>query len=329
MRLAFYAMIVALLILTGCSKRQTLEPTEQIQLTQLPVSLAQLSSDAALTLLLIDDHLLQVWDNQSQQLIKQVEGSKYQLTFRDALIAPSKRSILSISDSQLNIWQLHSNEVVSYPLPEFDSFIRVTKAQWSSDEQFIALGYNDGSVLLLSLDERIITRINLHESSITHLMFNRSLTSLYSASLDGHAKRLELTSKEVTVDYELPHRITSLALSQNEHWLFVSDALQDQKFIDTRTGQAVLSLSYPQRFKFFRSAQFVADDKFLLTTSSKEYISLWELTSGKEIVSWPITQLNLGSTVYDVHISDSNVLTTISSDGVLEKWALTPILFDY
>lgn len=118
MRLAFYAMIVALLILTGCNKRQTLEPTEQIQLTQLPVSLAQLSNDAALTLLLIDDHLLQVWDNQSQQLIKQIEGSKYQLTFRDALIAPSKRSMLSISDTQLNIWQLHSNEVVSYPLPD-------------------------------------------------------------------------------------------------------------------------------------------------------------------------------------------------------------------
>lgn len=329
MKLAFYAMIVTLLILTGCSKRQTLEPTEQIQLTQLPVSLAQLSSDAALTLLLIDDHLLQVWDNQSQQLIKQIEGSKYQLTFRDALIAPSKRSILSISDTQLNIWQLHSNEVVSYPLPEFDSFIRVTKALWSSDEQFIALGYNDGSVLLLSLDEQTINRIKLHESSITHLIFNRNLTSLYSASLDGHAKRLELQSKKITVNYELPHRITSLALSQNENWLFVSDALQDQKFIDTRTGEPMLSLSYPQRFKFFRSAQFVAGDEFLLTTSSKEYISLWELASGKEIVSWPVAQLNLGSTVYDVHISDSNVLTTISSDGVLEKWALTPILFDY
>ncbi|NKC21261.1 WD40 repeat domain-containing protein [Pseudoalteromonas galatheae] len=328
MRLAFYSMIVALLLLAGCSKRQTLVPAEQIQLTQLPVSLAQLSSDAALTLLLIDDHLLQVWDNQSQQLIKEIEGSKYQLTFHDALIAPSKRSILSISDTQLNIWQLHSNEVVSYSLPKFDSFIRVTKALWSSDEELIALGYNDGSVLLLSLDERIITRINLHESSITHLIFNRNLTSLYSASLDGHAKRLELQSKEVTVDYKLPHRITSLALSQNENWLFVSDALQDQKFIDTHTGEQVLSLSYPQRFKFFRGAQFVADDKFLLTTSSKEYISLWELASGKEVVSWPIAQLNLGSTVYDLHISDSNMLTTISSDGVLEKWALTPILFD-
>ncbi|GEK11813.1 WD40 repeat domain-containing protein [Pseudoalteromonas peptidolytica] len=327
MRRYFCICMIALLILTGCSKKQAIEPITQVQLTQLPVNLATLSHDAALTLLLIDDHLLQVWDNQSQQLMKQIEGSKYQLTFRDALIAPSKRSIVSISDTQLNIWQLHTNEIVSYSLPEFDSSIRITKAQWSSDEQLIALGYNDGSVLLLSLDKQTITKIHLHESSVTHLIFNRSLTSLYSASLDGHAKRLELQSKEITIDYALPHRITSLALSQNENRLFVSDALQAQELIDTRSGEPVLSLSYPQRFKFFRGAQFLASDEFLLTTSSKAYISLWELVSGTEIISWPIAQRSAGSTVYDFHLSDSNVLTTISSDGMLEKWAVTPILF--
>ncbi|MEJ6472985.1 hypothetical protein [Pseudoalteromonas piscicida] len=329
MKLAIQTMIIALLILCGCSKKQTLAPIAQIQLTQLPVNLARLSSDAALTLLLIDDHLIQVWDNQSQQLVKQIKGREHQLTFREASIAPSKRSILSVSDSQLNIWQLYSNEVLNYPLPKFEPYIKITRAAWSSDEHLIILGYNDGSAVLLNLEEKTFRRIKLHESSITHLIFNRALSAVYSASLDGHVKQLDLRSGKITLDHELPHRITSLALSQSEHWLFVSDALQNQQLIDTSTGESVLALSYPQRFKFFRGAQFLVDDQFLLTTSSKAYVSIWELTSGKEVISWPIAQQSLGSTVYDLNLSNSNVLTTISSDGVLEKWSLTSILFDY
>ena len=322
-------LIVATAVVIGCGKKQSFRPTQQLQLTQLPISAAQLSDDGALTLLLIEDHLLQVWDNSTQEIIKQIEGSKFNLYFRAAFIAPSKRSILSVSDQQLTIWQLYSDELTTYALPQRDSYISVTKVIWSSDENLIMLGYNDGSAQLLNLKQQSLSQLALHESSITELIFSRDLSVVYSASLDGHAKKVDIASKQMLFDYALPHRITSLALSQAEDKLFVSDALADQHIISAENGDNLTSLDYIQRFKFFREATFVADDKYLLTSSSKAHMSLWQVSSGEEIISWPIAQLSLGSTVYDLQLSNSNVLTTISSDGVLERWDLQQILFDW
>ena len=107
--------------------KQSFRPTQQLQLTQLPISAAQLSDDGALTLLLIEDHLLQVWDNSTQEIIKQIEGSKFNLYFRAAFIAPSKRSILSVSDQQLTIWQLYSDELTTYALAPSATVISVSQ----------------------------------------------------------------------------------------------------------------------------------------------------------------------------------------------------------
>ncbi|WP_440056965.1 WD40 repeat domain-containing protein (plasmid) [Pseudoalteromonas sp. T1lg65] len=326
-----YLLVTAsVILLSACSPKIETEPSVQHQLIEESIVQAQFNHDASQVWLMLNDHLIQIWDTQTFQKIQQIDGSKFSLSFQHADFAGDNTQLLTSAGNTLIWWDLANGAIIKqHPLPEVETYIQITSLAWSTDKHKVAVGYNDGRLMVFDFASNTFSSQHVHDSSITRLHFSDDGTKLLSASLDGNVNYLTSNELQVIKNVAFNNRITSLAVNHNVDTIFVSDALNTQQIIFLNSDKPPVKLHYPQRFKFFREAVFLPDGQHLLTTTSKSPMSIWDINTGKELISWPIEQKSMGSTVYSARISSTNVLSTISSDAVLEKWPLTPLLFEH
>lgn len=106
--------------------------------------------------------------------------------------------------------------------------------------------------------------------------------------------------------------------------VFISDALKTQQLWNSVTGEVGGELTYLKRHEWFRHALFVTDSSQLITTSPKTQLTVWDLSTLESQDSWSVTGTGFGSTVEAMVLTSPDTLRTLSSDGIVEDWALDP-----
>jgi WD40 repeat protein len=75
----------------------------------------------------------------------------------------------------------------------------------------------------------------------------------------------------------------------------------------------------------FRQGHFIDHANLLVTSSSKNHISIWDTTTGEELGTWQSLVETSTSTVLSMYSNEKGELFTINTDALIEKWDLTQL----
>ena len=111
-----------------------------------------------------------------------------------------------------------------------------------------------------------------------------------------------------------------MSIHEASRKVFVSDALKTQIIWDLANEKIVSKLDYFRGARTFRESLFVDNGRKLITASSKQILSLWDVRTGIEISSWNISSSTSSTNVVAMANGHNGQLYTLSSDAILEIW---------
>jgi WD40 repeat protein len=308
-------------LIIGCEKPVKLIASDHHQFTQNAVIDADISDDGKYSLLLEVSNRVSLWDNTTYSLINVWEASEF--------VQQQYKAVLSIDNQWISVSGKNFITLLSvkgtygklsWKVNGFSGDAQISHVILNSNGNKVVIGLTEGSVIIADINNEIRSQFNLHEGPVTQLKFSDNEQQLVSASLDGQVNKWNILTGETTWQVKQPFRITSLAFDDLSQRLFISDALNNQRFFSLNKKIALSSLNYFERNRYFREAMFLDGSSKLLTSSSKYQISLWDVVSGNELSQGEIRSRNFGSTVLDFSLNENNDILTLSSDGILELW---------
>lgn len=308
-------------LIVGCEKPTKLIAASYHQFIELAIIDADISENGKYSLLLDVNNSVKLFNNGNFSLIKQWNNEAF--TQQQYIVALSKNNQWVVAAGKHSITFLpvkDSQNKITWQVNGFSKDAQISKILLNSMGNKVIIGLTEGSVIVVDITNKLRSQFLLHEGPVTQLKFSDNEQNLISASLDGQVNKWQLSTGKVMWSDTLPFRITSLAFDDLSQNLFISDALNNQRFISIDKNKEISSLSYFERNRYFREAIFLSGTKKLLTSSSKYQISLWDVISGNEIGQGEIRAVNFGSTVLDFALNENNDVLTLSSDAVIEVW---------
>ena len=281
---------------------------------------AKFSADGK-TLALLEPKSLMVWQTEPLEKIEQWYFGKNAAPQRYVTISENGKVFASASEKSISILTLENKKTLSYQVNGFSQYAKISTIKLSPLANKLFIGLTEGSLVIFDLHNNTKQRFQVHDAAIAFIEPQNSGQLVFTASHDGTIKRLE-EGGHTQLLVKSDSRITSLKAAPSKKQLFYSDALNGQKVIDLSNVNPLYELSYTERLKTFRNAAFVANGKKLVTTSSKSELSVWELTTGKQLSAGNVTSSGTSSTTLDLVELNPNQLLTITSDGYLESWKI-------
>ncbi|MCG9722572.1 WD40 repeat domain-containing protein [Shewanella sp. Isolate7] len=310
--------------LSACSENQ---PSQQ------PLSLKRLVEDSLVDGLLANDASLAVTLSRGRDLgvwtlpegkqrfhwpATAFEHPGYQLA-----LSGNKRFLAYAGKRQISLIDLTQGNIqLTWQVNGFNDYASISTLALNQTGIRIAIGMNEGSVILVDLTAQHFSLFKQHDTEVSFLKFGTTDDRLLSAGHDGKVLWWESASGKIIKQFSLPQRITSLAFDEAERRIFFADNLDNHQLQAFDTGEALSQLNYFERYRYFRRALFIHRGDELITATSKQGISRWQVATGKELAHWRLTPFSMGTTVLDM-VSDGQRLITLSSDGALEHWRLS------
>ncbi len=326
MQIVKYVVVLSCLWLAACtSELPSIDAVKRVQLSNELVLQGKLSKDGKSSYLLSKGPVFSQWQNQSQEPVLQINAQNLLPNTRRFTLSQDEKRLLTADARTVLLWQLPEAAVLgSLDLTSHLGDASITSMLFISNNYFV-IGASDGTLLFADINNNLFRRNGSHDGEVVHLQLTQNKDYLLSGGNDGQVIMTDLGTLLVRSKFELPFRITSLQLSANNQWVFVSDALNQNFIWDPWRNKKILELDYWQQYKWFRHSRFIAGNRYLLTTSPKTELSLWDMQTGKETAMWQAESQGFGSTVNDLVVLD-NQLLTLSSDAVLQWWDLAPLL---
>jgi WD40 repeat protein len=319
----FYAVLFVLLIslLSGCSKEQTITPVNEIRLTQLPIKKATLSQDATLAAFVHNDNSVSVWD---------INDTLQRFNWRHDEISEEELSIIAISKNKkwlavTGYWSttlidLHSGTVFgNWQFQGKDSGATASSMQLSSQGDKALVGMTDGTVLELDFTQGRALQFSHNTMKVLHVGY-ASDNVAFAGGTDKHWFVWDLKQNDIVYKRSYRSRVTASVIDSRSQRAFVSDALNSHEIVDLSDNEIVCELAFMERFRFFRKGLFLENGNYLVTTSPKSVVSLWDANTGEEQASWEITRYSSEATTHALTTNNDGLLVTLSSDGVLQSW---------
>ena len=318
--LSVKAIVVTLasICLFGCSEPDfEIKANKEYRLSEQYILVGALSNGAKHTALVTSDSKLILWRNQDYSMLK-----SWNLTQSDTVSLAFSRDqqflILGSSDSLFLFNIATGDEQRLWTTLGMPEGTKIDTLAISATGTKVLIGLNHGGIVVIDLDEQSAFRVDQDLGSVVKLLFVDGDRKALAGFTKGKLVLLDLDSKEFTELIETEHRITSLVAERSK--LFISDALAQQKIMDYKSMMPPLQLEYSDRWRWFRHGVFLEGQKYLVTSSPKSELSLWDAHIGAEVARWQIHRIRPGATTIALSKTDTGDLVSLSSDAVLQYW---------
>jgi WD40 repeat protein len=310
---------------SGCSneKEQLMVAKSSYRFNEGTVLAVDLSKNGTISAILTADQQISVWHNRTHHLIAQ--WNKQQLEEEVFHLALSgDRRLLAVGGhwtvTLLNIED--STVVTSWDVQGFTHSATVSALDVDESANRVLVGMSDGAVLSVNLKSGNALKLDNHTARVTRLGYDASGQYAFSGAIDKKLARWHTGTGELVWQHEFRSRVTTLAFDPAAAKLFVSDALTSHWIVDSASGEKITELNYFERFRYFRQAMFVQQSNYLITSSPKQTMTLWDSASGDELKSWNIAAYTANTTVLAMAKPDNKTseLLTLSADAVLQVW---------
>ena len=316
-------IILSPLLLSCQNDEVRLSATQRWQITEGFIVDGKLSANGEFTSLLLADNSLELWNNKVRKKVSAWRPDQLvpETIFID--LSDSAEFILSANHNSVQIW--HTDKEQSLGSVNFSKHLgdaRITQIRFGASPYQFLIGTSSGDVIFAdSLNDSY--RVNRrHTSDVVQLKLSKNKRTLFSGGNDGLVVKWDLIDYQPVVTKILPFRIVSLAIG-SDNQIFISDALKDHILWDSSQDSVVGRISHWQRFKWFRHAIFAPHQRWLVTSSPKTEMHLWNIDDMTMRGSWNVESQTLGSSVADIKVIGTEHLRTLSTDGVLQDWNLS------
>ncbi|MBQ4848310.1 hypothetical protein [Pseudoalteromonas sp. MMG005] len=324
----FIGSLLLLCTLLGCSDPFVAQAQKRYVLSEERVLDGKLSHDGEWAALVMEGPSVNIWDVRSKKVVFSLAKEALPTTIRTFLFNKQHRLIIVAGSNVLQLWDINTGNLEgTLNVSGFDELARITTLQLSLDARLVGIGMTDGSVTLFNRENKQARRIVPHTSNVTHIHFLPDNIGVLSAAHDGYVKAWAMDEGNTLYSVRYPSRISTLSVARTGNDMFVSDSLKTQQVLNVSNGKLSKQLDYMSRFKWFRHALFLSGSPYLLTSSPKSELTVWHMSSGKEVLSWHIEAESMGTTLFDMIELSSGRLVTLNSEAVVEHWHTDELLF--
>ncbi|NMH60209.1 WD40 repeat domain-containing protein [Alteromonas ponticola] len=315
-------VLLQILLASGCGDEViTMQPESSYRIVDAAVISASLSADSKLAAVLTADQTVSVWDTQKRTPIQRWDASVFDNEVSHLALSGDKQLVVVGGLWTVTVLSIANGSVVyTWDVLGFQPGATISALHVDKTGYRILVGMTDGAVLSGDLNSGNALKMDHHELMVTRLAFDDESHYAISGATDKNFAYWHTKDGEISYQHNFRSRITALVVDDRSNKLFVSDALQTHWIIDKRNGNKLAELDYFENFRFFRRGHFVEQGRYLVTTSPKDEVTLWNAQSGDEIVSWKIKRYTANATVISLANNETNELMTLSSDGVIQTW---------
>jgi len=319
--LCLFFLVALTLTLAGCAKEIQVLPVDEFRFTQQQVRKAALSEDAHLAAFIFEDASVSVWDiNEKQERYKWHAEALDEASLHLISFSKNKAWMALTGHWSTTLINLRSGEVVgSWHFSGLDPGATASSVALSSIGDSALVGMTDGTVLRLDFDNGTALQYQHNTMKVLHVGYV-SGNYAFSGGIDKHWFFWDLDKNEVLLERLYRSRVTASVLDDRAQRVFISDALNTHEILDLTSYEVVSNLQFMERFRFFRKGLFLENGDYLITTSPKSVVTLWNANSGEELASWEIKRYSSEATTHAITLNNDGDVVTLSSDGVLQSW---------
>ncbi|WP_100642452.1 WD40 repeat domain-containing protein [Alteromonas facilis] len=319
-------LVISSLLTTACQpEQQAFQSTERWRITSEPVVDAKLSQQGDYAALLLASNSLELWHNASKQKVARWETEQINANTFLLELSASAEYLLTANKKQIQVWHVESNTALGgLDFSQHLGDAQITQIRFSQAPQRFIVGSSRGEVIFADIESNTYRTNQSHTGEVTKLLVSVNRQRLFSGANDGRVVVWDMVNYQPITIKALPHRITSLATDGNGR-VFISDALKDHIVWDSQRDSDIGELSFFKNFTWFRESLFYPERSWLITSSPKTDVYLWDSQQLVELHSWAIESHGLGSAMEDMKPMPQSYLRTLSSDGVLQDWDLSSI----
>lgn len=324
-----YTLLVLILFVCGCGQQSQPRNIDSFQLTAESLFSAQFSQDAQWVSVYTSSKTIEVWDITSRTKKVSLPLSTIGEVARAMSLANTKQQLFVAGEQRVSVWSISDGKLLQYyNITGADPLARISSMALSPNDQHLAIGMNDGSVVLMSFATKQLRLFKPHNAEVAELIWNKHSTEVLSGGLDGVVARWSVADVKTLTEYQVAKRVTALTVDANFELAFVSDSLSDQHIVDIGTGEKLAELSYAERFRWFRNAYLFAEQPYLVTSSSKTQLYIWNKNTGALLKSFHIDAQDKEALVLALTKKSSTSLQTISSEGIIEFWEIPTLVLN-
>ena len=163
-----------------------------------------------------------------------------------------------------------------------------------------------------------------HDDIISSLALSADGRYALSGSDDTKARLWDLKSGEIKHTWSHVSKISKVQLSPDGRYAMTNAASEGVYIWDTDTGQLIRRVNKIRAT--LASAVFSSDSKTIATGYSREEIILWDIKTGKKLITWRpkrryIWQSSLAN-VTTLAFIDKNTLISETSRGIMQFWKI-------
>jgi WD40 repeat protein len=308
--------------LLACEPSKAMQqPLSRYQYSEQALVDAAITPDGTQALILSIDGILSLWDNQTNTLIKEWRDFDINENVYHAALSRNKQLVAVAGKTQISILNVTKGETFPSWQPRgFDKDATITVLKLGHSHKNVWIGMSDGSVISVDLENNKQSMFAHHRGPVADIKISDNQQHILSSSTDGSVVYWNASNGSRIKEREQDFRITSLSIHEPSHRVFVSDALKSQLVWDMQEQTIISQLSYIRGVRTFRESLFVDNGRKLITASSKQKITLWDVRSGEELNKWQVTAHSPASIVLAMANGHYGKLHTLNSDGILEVW---------
>ena len=309
-------------LISACSEQQITRAPDSIhRYTEVRLVDAQLAQDASVSALLTRGQEISVWDNQSKALINHWDSTDlFEPSYMLAL-SGNKQLLATAGKQQVTLFNIATGKLhANWSVAGFKENATIASLSLNQTGSAVLIGLTEGTIINANLSNDTLSMFHLHSGPVTNVSFAALGQQILSSSHDGKVLLWAASNGQIIKEFSREFRITSLAYDEKNRRLFYADIVDNNSIVDPTNSRELSTLNYLERYRYFRQAIFSERGNTLITSSSKQGLTRWDVKTGQELSTWNVNAFTPGTTVLSMALDSEGKLWTMSSDAALEEW---------
>lgn len=319
--MSVYKVIVVITLfyfLAGCGS-ESVTPISQKQMGFEWSHRGDLSGNGDTVAVIQRDRTVSVWDSSGAEIYSiphnKMYGEAYEID-----IANNADKLAIANPMGISVFKLSSGTLLEINGIEAKSDgAGISDVTLSDDGNILGIGFTDGVLLLKNLNTGKYSWYEVAKSKVRILTFDDKGKFAFTGSVDGTVSMIDMGSGKVRTITSGGPRITSLAYNPETNSVFYSNSMDENFIVNAQSGEQIESLSFMERFKYFRDSKYIGN--LLLTGTSKTSVYLWD-NNGNERFHIALGGNHLNTRLQSAMTDKEGNIVTLGSTGVIEKWKL-------
>lgn len=284
-----------------------------------------LSNNGQYSMMSINDNVVSLWNTQEQgALFNWIVGDKnsqspayiLKITYDNSYALTARQHDFTIWDigtgKPLGFWEVGNNTIRDMAI--------------ATQASAILIAQSNNTIQHISLPSGRRLEFLGHTNTINSVDISPQGKFALSGGSDYQAYLWNTATAQILYTFPHSQRVTYVTLDPLGRYALTVDAKQG-KIWSLNDGKLIATLPTETPIAQIATARFNAAGTQLLTGSTSQLATLWEVTSGRQLKQWKIsTRENTyarGAIVYSVAFdANEEHIITNSSAGYVEKWSI-------